>query len=65
MTDPTPSVVHAFECVACGRRITNAPEHGNFAHWTYAFDARQDRYPYCADSKECERDAEVMAQGRR
>lgn len=53
-----------MECTACGRKLTNDPDKDNAAWWTYAFDERQVRYPYCADSKECERDAETVAQGR-
>lgn len=55
---PAQGLDRLMECVACGRRLANDPAEPNAAEWTYAFDARQDRYPYCADSEECRRDAE-------
>lgn len=48
-------------CAACGRQLTNEQDVPNTAHWTYAFDERQDRLPYCGDSAECMRDAEELA----
>jgi hypothetical protein len=49
-----------MECVACGRRLTNDSTKPNYAEWTYAATPTADRYPYCADSVACERDAENM-----
>lgn len=51
-----------MECIACGRRLTNDVNQPNAAHWTYAWDERTTRYPYCADSPEwCMREAEREA----
>jgi hypothetical protein len=49
-----------MECIACGRRLTNDATKPNGAEWTYAATPAQVRYPYCADSLDCRRDAEAM-----
>jgi hypothetical protein len=49
--------VSAFECVACGRRITNDDRESNVAHWTLDAFAIGNRLAYCGDSDDCERDA--------
>lgn len=49
-----------MECIACGRRLTNA-EAENQAAWTLE---PLLRLPYCADSDQCQQDAEDLASGQ-
>jgi hypothetical protein len=48
----------AGTCAACGRRLTNDPTAANAAAWT---GEPGWRIPYCADSRECQHDAETIA----
>lgn len=46
-----------IECISCGRRLTNEEGADNQAHWT----GEPMQLPYCGDSADCQRDAEMLA----
>lgn len=47
-------------CAACGRRLTNDPDASNGASWTLDPYGVGGQMPYCADSPECQHDAEQI-----
>jgi hypothetical protein len=49
-----------MHCVACGRELTNDDTKPNLAHWTPDPYGVGGRVAYCADSADCQRDAEQI-----